>query len=92
MSLLGDYGNVVQKVAGVGSVFMFMWMGTPENYVFAFYAGVFSLLIMVESPIPLPSDYGYVISAGVGATFMVIWTGIRVREAFKNYLYLQKTY
>ena len=26
----------------------------------------------------LPADYGYVISAGVGAIFMVMWKGIKV--------------
>ena len=26
----------------------------------------------------LPQDYGYVISAGIGAIFMVIWKGVRV--------------
>ena len=26
----------------------------------------------------LPMDYGYVISAGVGAIFMVMWKGVRV--------------
>ena len=28
----------------------------------------------------LPMDYGYVISAGVGAIFMVMWKGIRVGQ------------
>ena len=26
----------------------------------------------------LPQDYGYVISAGIGAIFMVMWKGVRV--------------
>ena len=33
----------------------------------------------------LPQDYGYVISAGLGATFMVMWKGIRVGMARKKY-------
>ena len=33
----------------------------------------------------LPQDYGYVISAGVGAIFMVMWKGIRVGQARKKY-------
>merc|ERR1712126_395763 len=33
----------------------------------------------------LPADYGYVISAGVGAVFMVMWKGIRVGMARKKY-------
>ena len=28
----------------------------------------------------LPMDYGWVISAGVGAIFMVMWKGIRVGQ------------
>ena len=28
----------------------------------------------------LPMDYGYVISAGIGAIFMVMWKGVRVGQ------------
>ena len=32
----------------------------------------------------LPADYGYVISAGVGALFMVMWKGIKVGMVSDN--------
>merc|ERR1719376_841924 len=33
----------------------------------------------------LPQNYGYVISAGIGAVFMVMWKGVRVGMARKKY-------
>merc|ERR1712209_346100 len=33
----------------------------------------------------LPAEYGYVISAGIGAIFMVMWKGVRVGMARKKY-------
>ena len=33
----------------------------------------------------LPQDYGYAISAGIGAVFMVMWKGVRVGMARKKY-------
>ena len=40
--------------------------------------GFFRNLIMVA--MSLPMDYGYVISAGIGAIFMVMWKGVRVGQ------------
>ena len=37
----------------------------------------------------LPMDYGYVISAGIGAIFMVMWKGVRVGQVSIHHHYSQ---
>ena len=39
----------------------------------------------------LPMDYGYVISAGVGAIFMVMWKGVRVGMVSRTQLWSEVT-